>query len=143
MVDERLKSDLNKIRNEMLIIIYYIIAISFVAKTLFMGADLKNTITEFVILIFVPVYQFIRASRLKISMMDFYPGKRKYARSTAIALIIASIVYLVVLLTGKNYETVPALINLVFFIAAFVAVRMLSLKFYKKQKEKNEKEFDE
>lgn len=142
MTDERMKETLNKIRSEMVMIIYYIVVISFIAKIFMTGLDFKNTITEFVILIFVPIYQTIRSSQLKLSMADFYPEKKKYAISTAIALGAAAGVYIIVMVLNR-YTSPQAIISLLSFIAAFVAARILFLHFYKKQKDKNEKEFDD
>lgn len=142
MTDERMKETLNKIRSEMVMIIYYIVVISFIAKIFMTGLDFKNTITEFVILIFVPIYQTIRSSQLKLSMADFYPEKKKYAISTAIALGAAAGVYIIVMVLNR-YTSPQAIISLLFFMAAFVAARILFLHFYKKQKDKNEKEFDD
>ncbi len=142
MVDERMKEVLNKIRSEMLTIIYYIVVISFVSKILLLGMDFKNIITEFVILIFVPFYQAIRASQLKLNMADFYPGKKKYAISTTIALAFTAAIYVIVMVSN-HYTSSRAIISLLSFIAAFIAARILFLHFYKKQKDKNEKEFDD
>ena len=142
MVDERMKEVLNKIRNEMLIIIYYIILISFIAKTFLMGLDFKNTITEFVILIFVPIYQAVRSAQLKLSIADFCPEKRKYIAKTVIILCIVAILYTAVMVSN-NYTSLTSIVSLIFFIAAFIAARILFLHFYKKQKDKNEKEFDD
>ena len=142
MTDERMKETLNKIRSEMVMIIYYIVVISFIAKIFMTGLDFKNTITEFVILIFVPIYQTIRSSQLKLSMADFYHGKKKYAISTAIALSFTAAIYIIVMVSN-HYTSSRAIISLLSFIAAFVAARILFLHFYKKQKDKNEKEFDD
>ena len=75
-------------------------------------------------------------------MADFYTGKKKYAISTTIALSFTAAVY-IIFMVSNHYTSSRAIISPVSFIAIFIVARILFLHFYKKQKDKNEKEFDD
>ena len=77
MIDERVKSQMNQIRSEMLAIIIYILIASIFVKIFFLGGDLKDVITEYIIFVFVAIYQFLRARSLKMNMADLLPEKKK------------------------------------------------------------------
>ena len=71
-------------------------------------------------------------------MADFYPEKKKYAINTTIASAFTAAVY-IIFMVSNHYTSSRAIISPVSFIVA----RILFLHFYKKQKDKNEKEFDD
>ena len=66
--DERIEQGKNKIWSELAIIMYLGVALSFSVKILVFKMDLMECITEYLILIFTPLYQFIRMHMMKISI---------------------------------------------------------------------------
>ena len=67
-MDERTRELRNKIGNEAFIIIYYAVIISFLIKVLFFGKGMEDCIVEYGIIIFVPIYYFIRTRQLEVSL---------------------------------------------------------------------------
>lgn len=142
MIDERLKQDLNKIRSEIFVLIYFIVAVSFIVKNLYLDTGFESSITEFIILVIVPVYTYLRASMLKLSMADFYSGGKKYITSTILSCLVACAVFIYILVNKQQMQNAEAVISVIAFVAAFMAVRFIMLKIFKKQKDKNDRFFE-
>lgn len=76
MKDERIEQAKNKIRSEMTVIIICGVAISFLVKTLVFNMNIRECITEYLILILSPLYQFIRMHMMRVSIYSKQGDKK-------------------------------------------------------------------
>ncbi|MDR3601843.1 MAG: hypothetical protein P4L49_15385, partial [Desulfosporosinus sp.] len=84
MKDERIEQAKLKIRSEMAIIILYGVAVSFLVKTLVFKMSLQESLIEYLIMIFFPIYQFIRLHMLKVSSYSEH-GKKSAIKNLFVA----------------------------------------------------------
>lgn len=142
MKDERIEQAKNKIRSEMTVIIIWGVAISFLVKTLVFNMNIRECITEYLILILSPLYQFIRMHMMKVSIYSKQGNKKsvKNLIMTIVFLVIASVTYFV---NSKRYNSNSSLTFLPIFLAFFVAVFFIIDKFNKQRGIKYEDEFDD
>lgn len=148
MKDERIEQAKLKIRSEMAIIILYGVAISFLVKTLVFKMSLQESIIEYLILIFFPLYQFMRMHMLKVSISIYSEhGKKSSIKNLFVAigiLVVASIVLIVnSIKTSAVYDWHSPVIFLSIFIVLFAAIFFLTNKFNYCRGHKYEKEFDD
>jgi len=143
MIDERVKSQMNQIRSEMLAIIIYILIASIFIKIFFLGGDLKDVITEYIIFIFVAIYQFLRARSLKVNMADLLPEKKKLIRREVLAYTVGATTF-VILMLGFMGKEIPETIEMtMWFIICFAGVRFLIIKLTRRSGRKLEEEYDD
>lgn len=146
MKDERIEQAKNKIRSEMAIIILYGVAISFLVKTLVYGMSLQECITEYLILIFFPLYQFIRMHTMKISIYSEHGNKRSM-KNLLIAIVILGVASAVFIFNSMNksvvYHWQSPVVFLFVFVALFVAIFLTANKFNQRRAHKYENEFDD
>jgi large-conductance mechanosensitive channel len=146
MKDERIEQAKNKIRSEMSIIILYGVAVSFLVKTLVFNLGLQECATEYLILIFSPLYQFIRMNMMKISIYSVRGDKQslKNLVITILVLLVASAGF--IFKSMKNsavYDWQNAVFPLVTFLLLFVIVFFIANKYNQFRGHKYEKEFDD
>lgn len=146
MKDERIEQAKLKIRSEMATISLYGVAVSFLIKTLVFKMSLQESLTEYFILIFFPLYQFIRMHMLKVSIYSEH-GKKSSIKNLFVAigiLVVASIVLIVnSIKTSAVYDWHSPVIFLFIFIVLFVAIFILANKFNYYRGHKYEQEFDD
>lgn len=142
MKDERVMQSMNKIWGEIGRLAYYLAVASFVAKTLFLGFELEDSILEFVVMIGAPVYQFIRMHQLKLAF-SVAVDKRRYWKREAVVMVVVVAVYIMVMFTHSELDVKEALISLAAFMVSFQAVRLLIVTREEKRAKQLEKEFEE
>ncbi len=142
MVDERLRQGYNKIRSEMAMIIYYAAVISFIFKTTTLGMTIKDTVFEFSVILFFPIYQLIRTRQLGLEI-PFDKKRNTKSRIIIIAVICAVVGAVVFFMNKDSIDIKEAAVFLVAYIAAFCAIRIGLIKIEKKRTEKLEKEYDD
>lgn len=145
MKDERIEQAVNKIRSEMAIIIFYGVAVLFLVKTLVFNMNSEDKITEFLILIFFPLYQFIRMHMMKISIYS-KPGNKQPVKN--LALTVAIILAMSAMLIFKSikqsggYVWQNSIPFLAIFLILFVSVFFIANKFNQYRGHQYENEFD-
>jgi len=146
MKDERIEQAKLKIRSEMAIIILYGIGVSFLVKILVFKMSLQESMIEYLILIFFPLYQFIRMHMLKVGIYSEH-GKKSSLKNLFVTigiLVVASIVLIVnSIKTSAVYDWHSPVIFLFIFIVLFLAIFFLANKFNYYRGHKYEKEFDD
>ncbi|WP_407310361.1 DUF6773 family protein [Desulfosporosinus sp. SB140] len=146
MRDERIEQAKNKIQGEMAIIILFGIAISFSIKTLVFKMNLKECLTEYLILILAPLYQLTRMHMLKISGYN-ERGNRQSVKKLFIAIAIflgASAVSMFNLTKESTvYVWQSSVPFLCVFLVLFVVIFLITNKFNQYRGHKYEKEFDD
>lgn len=146
MKDERIQQAINKIRSEMAIIILLGVALSFLVKTLVFNMGLKDCITEYLIMILFPLYQFVRMHMMKISI---YSGRRdKQSIKTMFITISFFLVVSSMSLFGKmkestEYNWQSPVGFLLIFLVLFISIYLMTNKSNQKRAKKYEKEFDD
>ncbi|WP_041274418.1 DUF6773 family protein [Desulforamulus reducens] len=135
MKDERIEQAKNKIRSEMALVVFIGVVVSFLVKTLVYKMTLQECITEYVIMIFFPAYQFIRMHMMKISIYSQRGNKQSVKNLLIIiaVLVVASAVY-----GGKS-----AVSGIFTFLALFIAIFFITNKYNQYAGHKFEEEFDD
>ncbi len=142
MVDERLRQGYNKIRSEFSMIIYYAAIISFIVKTTIWGMTIKDTVFEFSVILFFPIYQLIRTRQLGLEIP--FSKKRNTKSRIIINAVVCAVVGAVVFFMNKgSIDIKEAAVFLAAYVAAFCTIRIGFMKIEKKRTEKLEKEYDD
>lgn len=139
--DERIVQAKQKIHAEILQIVIYIITISFCVKALYFGMDLKQCTTEYIILVFAPLYQFFRSRQLGV-VLRAYPRKST-AQHLFVACISLILMFLIFYISGKQVSADFVLPFIVSFSAVFLLVRMGFSRLEEKRAKKLESLYDE
>lgn len=147
MKDERIEQAKNRIRSEIAIIIYIGVIVSFLVKTWVFNMDLQECITEYVIMIFFPLYQFIRMHIMKISIYS-ERGNKQLVRNLIITiaiLVVASAVFIFNSMPESAMYVGQSPVNgfIFTFLVLFVAIFFISNKYNQHRGQKYEKEFDD
>lgn len=142
MVDERLRQGYNKIRSEMAMIIYYAAVISFIVKTTTLGMTIKDTVFEFAVILFFPIYQLIRTRQLGLEI-PFNKKRNTKSRIVIIAVICAVVGAIVFFMNKDSIDIKEAVVFIIAYVAAFCTIRIGLIKIEKKRTEKLEKEYDD
>lgn len=145
MKDERIEQAKNKIWSELAIIMYLGVALSFSAKILVFKMDLMECITEYLILIFTPLYQFIRMHMMKISIYS-ERGNKQSIKNILIAIyafLVASAVSIFKMKESAVYVWQNSVPFIFAFLVLFLSIFFISNKFNQRRGHKYEKEFDD
>ena len=146
MKDERIEQAKLKIRSEMAIIILYGVALSFLVKTLVFKMSLQESLIEYLILIFFPLYQFIRMHIMKVSIYS-ERGKKPSIKNLIIVIGILVVASMVLIFNSMKksamYDWQSPVIFLFIFIVLFLAIFFLTNKFNQYRSHKYEEEFDD
>lgn len=142
MKDERIEQATNKIRSELASLIYGIVAISFLTKLWIYNMDLSRCWTEYIILIFTPLYQFVRAHSMKISNSSKRSFKVFVIEFAILIAIIGIFVYKAIA-NNSNYDLKRAVCNVSVFIVLFIFIYFWINKSEQKQVKKYEDKFDD
>jgi len=138
--DERTEQMKNKIYAELLKVIYYAVAISFVIKISLFEKMLGDCLLEYGILMGVPIYQAIRCRQLGVVFMV---SEDKLKKGNLIS-ITGFVIILVVAWFFRGEENLVWAVSFVLcYGAAFIAVRVLFAKAEKKRQLKLEKEYED
>ncbi|EGW39034.1 DUF6773 family protein [Desulfosporosinus sp. OT] len=146
MKDERIEQAKLKIRSEMAIIILYGVALSFLVKTLVFKMSLQDSLLEYLILIFFPLYQFIRMHMMKVSIYNEREKKTSLKNLIIVIgiLVVASMVLIFnSMKKSAMYDWQSPVIFLLIFIVLFLAIFFLTYKFNRYRSHKYEEEFDD
>lgn len=146
MKDERIEQAKNKIRSEMAIIIFVGVIVSFLVKTWVFNMDLQESITEYVIMIFFPLYQFIRMPMMKISIYSERGNKQSVKNLIVIiaVLVVASAVFIFHSMTESAvYVGQNSVASILTFLVLFVAIFFIANKYNHYRGHKYEKEYDD
>ena len=146
MKDERIEQAKNKIWSELAIIMYLGVALSFSVKILVFKMDLIECITEYLILMFTPLYQFIRMHMMKISIYS-KRGNKQSLKNILIAIsifLVASAISLFKKMKDSTvYDWQNPVVFLFIFLVLFIAIFLMTNKFNQQRGQKYEREFDD
>lgn len=146
MKDERIEQAKNKIWSELAIIMYLGVALSFSIKILAFRMNLTECITEYLILIFTPLYQFIRMHMMKISIYS-ERGNKQSVKNLIIAITVFMVVFTAFIFASMRksaaYDWQSSVVFLLIFLALFVVIFFTTNKFNQYRGQKYEKEFDD
>ena len=140
-VDERVLQARRQIGSEMMQLMYYFIVIAMCVKVLVFGMTFEDCITEFVILVGVPIYQNIRARQMKVVLGNF----RKYSRKGAVIAIVGGTIGMLLSMwrLKGSIDKADAVTSIVTFAITFSLVRYGFAHLEKKRAEKLEKEYED
>ena len=141
-VDERVLQARRKIGSEMMMLMYYIIVLAFLVKVMGFGMGLEDCITEFIIMIGVPIYQNIRARQMKVVLSDF---NKKASKSSTISAVFAGVVVMLISMwqLEGSIDKAEAVSSIVSFAVTFALARYGFTYMEKRRAKKLESEYDE
>lgn len=140
-VDERVLQARRKIGSEMMMLMYYFIVIAFLVKVMGFGMGLKDCMTEFIIMVGVPVYQNIRARQMKVVLSDF----RKRSKASTISAIFVGIVVMMISMWRLEGNIAPAeaVTSIASFAVTFAFARYGFTYIEKRRAKKLEAEYED
>lgn len=144
MKDERIEQATNKIKSELALLMYGIVIISFLLKLWIYNMDLSRCLTEYIIMIITPLYQFIRARSMEVSLHD----KKGFNQSFRVVVITFVVIiaifgaFIYKSITQNNFDWKNAAFILI-FIVLFVFILFRVNKSEQKQVKKYENQFDD
>lgn len=140
--DERVEQFKNKIYAELLQLIYLFIVISFVVKSLYLKMDLSQCVTEYVILIAVPIYQMVRSRQLRVVLATDL-RKQMSLKRNIVAIIAGLVIFFAFWLTSGRQVTAEFAVGYMasFFIVFFV-VRVIFIRLEEHRMKKLEQEYE-
>lgn len=144
MNDERIEQAKNKIRSEIAMIVFIGVVFSFLVKTLILNMSLEECITEYVIMIFFPLYQFIRMHILKVSV---YSKSKQPIRNLGITILVLVVISAVVIFNSIQessvYDWQNSVVGISSFLALFIVIFSAANKYNRYKGHKYEQEFDD
>lgn len=149
MKDERVIQGYQKIRSEMFLIVYYMTIVSFLIKILFLEQSMLDCLTEYVIVILAPIYQFIRSRTLQIGYYtEEYKkiGKQELIRGIVVmvaALVISGIYMQKRQADGNIVKADEVIAYILSFSTVFIIIRVFIVKLEGKHNRKLAEEYDE
>lgn len=147
MKDERIKQVEYKIRSEIAIIIFIGAILSYLVKTLIFNMSLEEYITENVIILFFPLYQFVRMHMMKISIYSDLGNKhlaKKMMIITCIIVMIFSGLYIYYKMKASvSYEWESAVLGVFAFLVLFSVMFFIINRYNQHRGHKYDKEYDD
>lgn len=140
--DERIEQAKNQIRAELMMIFFFIVVISYCVKSIYFGMDLRQLTTEFILLILAPVYQTVRCKQLGVVLNS---GNGGSMRQLAVVGVVVLLFLLVLARSHAQNQQIglPALLNLLVFLAIFVALRSFVLFLEHRRAKRLENRYDD
>lgn len=149
MKDERVIQGYQKIRSEMFLIVYYMTIVSFLIKILFLEQSMLDCLTEYVIVILAPIYQFIRSRTLQIGYYtEEYKKIGKQELIGGIVVMVAALVISGIYMqkrqaAGNIVKADEIIAYILSFCTAFIIIRVFVVKLEGKHNRKLAEEYDE
>ncbi|AFM00370.1 MULTISPECIES: DUF6773 family protein [Desulfitobacterium] len=146
MKDERIEQVQQKVRSEIAVIILIGVALSFIVKTFIYNMGLKECMTEYLILIFFPLYQFIRLHTLKVGI---YSQRGSKESRNNLVMVSAMLFVTFALSIYGLFQRSPIgdwqgpLTFLALFMVLFLAVYFITNRYNQHKAHKYEMEFDD
>jgi hypothetical protein len=140
--DERIEQAKKQIGSEMAVIIICGVAISFLIKILVYRMSLQQCITEYLILILSPLYQFIRMHTMKVSIYD-KQGDNKTIKNVVMIVVFLVIATMLFFVNSAKEHKQGSFTFLLVFWALFLAFWFIFNKINQQRSLKYEKEFDD
>lgn len=140
--DERLIQQKNKIYAELLMIFYFIAALSFLYKSLVLNYSISQCAMEYIILIFTPIYQALRTRQLGMVLFteENSLSKKRNLISIAAFVCMFAIAYF---FKKDNLESTEWIAYVLSYIAAFIFIRFIFVKIELNRAKKLEEMYDE
>lgn len=126
-MDERIKGEYRKIYSELLSMIMVFTAVSLLVKFNLYDMELRECLTEFIILIFAPLYMVVRQFMMGLNPQETTSKKKKRIQFF-VALFFASAGFLVSTFYKEGRLKEDTLFYILSFIATFTFVYYVSWK---------------
>lgn len=123
--DERIEQGKNKIYGELFQLVYLLIAVSFVIKSLYFKMDLWQCSTEYLILICTPVYMVARSRQLNV-VLNVSP-KSQQTKKVSIIFVLSALLVFGFLFLSK--DTMPSGYT-IGLVVAYIVIAILIFIFY-------------
>ena len=141
--DERVEQTKNKIYAELMQLVYLLVAISFLAKSLYFKMELPQCVTEFVILILAPIYQMVRTRQLGVVLVGNLRQEMTLKKNTLVTIVILAMFLLFQLISGKEITVSFLLKDVAVFLVIFFVVRGIVVHMEGRRVEKLAKKYED
>lgn len=141
--DERTLQAKNQIHAELMRIMLYVLILSFCIKSLYFHMDLKQCMTEYILMIFAPLYQMIRTRQLDVVLGTGKDSRKRAIPTILTVLLIGTLIYLGCGQASTEAKGVSALLSMAVFALLFFAAQHLFSRMEEKRARKLEDAFDE
>lgn len=141
--DERTLQAKNQIYSELMRIMLYIVIISFCVKALYFHMDLKQCMTEYIIMVFAPIYQMIRTRQMGVVLGTGKDSPKRALPILLAVLLIGTLVYMGNAQTSPEARSISALLNMAVFAALFLVAQRIFIRMEAKRAKKLEDSYDE
>ncbi len=142
MLDERMKQQIYKVRNEICCWMYFAVAVSLLVKQLVFGMGIGDCVLEMILIIAVPVYQFIRFYQLEINV-DYRKGNKRLAGVLVGTAVCMAVYGILMVRQGQTLHIGEILTYGITFMAAFVGIRLLLIWLIDRHNQKLAKKYDD
>ncbi|MGN0136392.1 DUF6773 family protein [Anaerotignum sp.] len=141
--DERTLQAKNQIYSELMRILLYLVIISFYVKSLYFHMDLKQCLTEYIIMIFAPLYQMVRTRQMGVVLGTGRDSRRRALPLLLAVLLIGTLIYLGNAQASAEARGSSALLTMAIYLALFLVLQHIFSRMEEKRAKKLEDSFDE
>ncbi|KXL54095.1 hypothetical protein CLNEO_01910 [Anaerotignum neopropionicum] len=141
--DERVEQNKNKILAELMRLVCFFVVISFVVKSLYFKMDLSQCITEYVIIIFAPIYQMVRSRQLGVVLTTNLREQLNPKRNIIMAILGVVVFFFIWFTSGRQVTKEFAFWYIATFLVAFFLIRVVFVRSEEGRIKKLEKEFED
>ena len=141
--DERTLQAKNQIYSELMRIMLYIIIISFCVKSLYFHMDLKQCMTEYIIMVFAPLYQMVRTRQMGVVLGTGRDSRKRVLPILLTLLLIGNLIFMGNAQASVEARSLSALLTMAVFAVLFLVVQRIFIRMEAKRAKKLEESFDE
>lgn len=141
--DERTLQAKNQIYSELMRIMLYIVIISFCVKALYFHMDLKQCMTEYIIMVFAPLYQMVRTRQMGVVLGTGKDSSKRALPVLLTLLLIGTLIYMGNAQASPEVRSLSALLTMAVFAVLFLVVQHIFIRMEAKRAKKLEESFDE
>ena len=136
--DERTVQVRNQIHAELMRIMLCVVVLSFCIKSLYFHMDLRQCMTEYIIMLFAPLYRAVRLRQTEAVLGTGQDSRKRTAPLLLLLLLIPFFLRKSEIANGKFSSLLPMAV----FVALFLAVQYLFSHAEEKRAENLEKRYD-
>lgn len=141
--DERTLQAKNQIYSELMRIMLYIVIISFCVKALYFHMDLKQCMTEYIIMVFAPLYQMVRTRQMGVVLGTGKDSRKRALPVLLAVLLIGTLIYMGNAQASTEARSISALLTMAVYAVLFLVVQRIFCHMEAKRAKKLEESFDE
>ena len=141
--DERVEQARNKIYGELFQILFLFAMTVFLVKVLYFKMDVSQCITEYVIMIFAPIYQMVRSRQLGVVLATNLQQQMSLKRNILTAVTGIALFFINWLASGRQVTKEFAFWYIATFLVAFFGIRVVFIRFEERRMKKLAEKYEQ